>query len=113
MQWQLRLWEEPHAMEDEEENRSPLTPLQTHKASEAALGKGSSLAGAALPSCQSPLPRDFNTLATWERRNYADLCKDRENHSTGQIFSASAPIFPTQQHQPPPDLVPRSSAALY
>lgn len=66
-------------MEDREESRSPLIPLQTHKASEATLGKGSSLGGAALLPCQSPLPWDFNMLATWERGNYTDLRKDREN----------------------------------
>lgn len=99
-------------MEDKEESRSPLIPLQTHEVSKATLGKGSSLAGAALPSCQSPLPWDFNMLATWERGNYTDLCKDREKHSTGQIFDASVPIFPTQQHPPHPGLVPRSSAEL-
>lgn len=47
-------------MEDKEESRSPLIPPRTHRASEAMLGKGSSLAGTALPSRQSPLPWDFN-----------------------------------------------------
>lgn len=100
-------------MEDKEESRSPLIPPQTHKASKAMLGKGSSLVGAAFPSCQSPLPWHFNILTTWERGNDTDLCNDREKHSTGQIFDALVPIFPTQQHLPHPDLVPRSSAELY
>lgn len=101
MQWQLRLWEEPHAMEDKKESRSPLIPLQTHKASEATLGKGSSLAGTALPSSQSPLPWAFNTLATWEPGNYTYLCKDREKKT--DIFlmvhcpsSPPSSIFPIQ-----------------
>lgn len=79
---------------DKEESRSPLIPLQTHKASKAMLGKGSSLAGAALPSCQSPLPWDFNMLATWEQGNYTDLCKNREKHSTGQISMPRCPSSP-------------------
>lgn len=97
-------------MEHKEESRSPLIPLQTHNVNEATVGNGSSWAGTALPSCQSPLPWDFNTLATWERGNYTDLCKDREKHSTGEILDTLVPIFPTQQHLPHPRLVPASSA---
>lgn len=113
MRWRLRLWENPHAMEDKEESRSPLTPLQTHKVSADTLGKGSSSGGTALLCGQSPLPWDFSMLATWERGNYTDFCKNREKHSTGQIFDASVPIFPTQWHLPHPGLIPASSAELY
>lgn len=50
----------------EDLSRSPLIPLQAHEKSNATLGKGNSLAGAALLSGQWLLPWDFKMLATWE-----------------------------------------------